>query len=408
MKNIWIVHHHADPPDGHWTYTFDLMKVLAQRGYTITIFSSSYSHYSRKEERLKKGEWRRRQVYDGVEFEFVRTSPYQKNDWRRLRNMVEYSLRTLVCGLLRKDKPDIVITAWPPPFGNLIGWLFAKKFKSQLLFEVHDLWPVFLIESGLIRPHGIAARFLGWMEKFSLSSADRVMGLWPRMSEYFVSRGIPLARTLWLPMGIDFDTFVPQPPPAHRADGSFTVMYRGRFGNTNDTETIIAAAEILAKKGARAIRFVLVGGGPEREKYRQMALDKNLDTVTFEDFLPREQIFIDMARADVLIGSLPDLPHFGKYGMISTKVIEYLCSNRPVIFATNNPTHLVVQAQAGLVVPPRNPQAMAGAIEQMSTMSLQERIKCGEAGLCYLKKYHGLTLLADRLESIFEKKTGVK
>ena len=73
-KTIWLYHHYADPPDGHWTNHFDLFELMVRKGYRVTIFSSSFSHYSREENRLKPNEKFRVQNFSGVRFIFIKTT----------------------------------------------------------------------------------------------------------------------------------------------------------------------------------------------------------------------------------------------------------------------------------------------------------------------------------------------
>lgn len=396
---IWVFHHHADPPDGHWTYTHILMAALAKRGHDITVFSSSFSHYSRCDERLSGKEKYRQQIYDSVKFVFVKTSPYFRNDIHRVINMVRYSWRSFRYALRMQQRPDVVIGAWPPPFGSTVAEFIARKHKAVFLYEVHDLWPVFLIESGILREKSVAAFMLGKLQMAGLAKSHGILALWPRMYQYFELLGIPEGKTTWLPMGVNFAKLSLPPPPHEKSENEpFIVMYRGRFGNTNDIETMIECARICRERGLTKIKFIFVGDGPERKRFEEMA--ELLDNVHFEGFVPHEKILEDTARADVLIGSLPDLPHFGKYGMISTKLIEYLAANRPMIFATNDKEHVVATAGVGLVVPPKNASAFADAVVALSLTTHTERCQMGLHGIEYLRRYHDIEVLADRIENV--------
>ena len=54
---IWILNHYASPPDRPaGTRHYEFGRVLAAQGHDVTIFASSFSHFSRREERLIPGE----------------------------------------------------------------------------------------------------------------------------------------------------------------------------------------------------------------------------------------------------------------------------------------------------------------------------------------------------------------
>ena len=76
--NIWIFNHYATKPDEPATREYDIGKELVKRGHQITIFASSFSHYKFKEKYLAKGEKWKTENYEGVNFIWIRTFPYQK------------------------------------------------------------------------------------------------------------------------------------------------------------------------------------------------------------------------------------------------------------------------------------------------------------------------------------------
>ena len=54
---IWILNHYASPPDRPaGTRHYEFGRVLAGQGHDVTIFASSFSHFSLTEERLADSE----------------------------------------------------------------------------------------------------------------------------------------------------------------------------------------------------------------------------------------------------------------------------------------------------------------------------------------------------------------
>src|SRR4030042_1823040 len=105
--NIWIVNHYATPPDSPGsTRHYDFAREFIKRGHKVTIFASSFNHRTRREERLQIKQNYRSENIDGVEFVWLRTSPYYGgNDWRRVVNMLSYSFRVVPRGLKLKESP---------------------------------------------------------------------------------------------------------------------------------------------------------------------------------------------------------------------------------------------------------------------------------------------------------------
>ncbi|MBI2982476.1 MAG: glycosyltransferase family 4 protein, partial [Deltaproteobacteria bacterium] len=289
-KNIWILHHYADPPDGHWTGTFDLYKLLVKKGHRVTIVSSSFSHYSREETRLEKGVNYREQDYEGVRVVFVRTTPYARNDWRRLLNMVLYGLRATLWGRRQKERPDIIVTATPHPFCSYAALRLAKKFRVPLLLELHDLWLEYLLDTRMVAKANPAYRLIRRLETSCYDYARRILMLWPRMDLYLAQYGVPREKIVWTPLGIDFESLEPIAPKGPIDNQPFIVMCTGSFGPASNVWEIVECAKILRSQGHDRIRFSLVGGGPEKEKLVKFTEDNRLANVEFRGIVAKEQI----------------------------------------------------------------------------------------------------------------------
>jgi glycosyltransferase involved in cell wall biosynthesis len=401
-KTIWLFHHYADPPEGHWTNHYYLFEEMVRKNYNVTIYSSSFSHYNRRDNYLKKGDTVKAKVYNGVQFIFLRTLPYFKNNWRRYGNFLSYSMKVFYVALRNKDRPDLIIGSSPHLFCAFAAYLVARQKSVPFYFEVHDLWPQFFVELGAFSEGHPVVRGLRWMEKHLYQKADKILPLWPRMNLYFQQFGIPRDKIVWLPMGIKLAKINNSNRLSDKIKAEFLVMYLGRFGLTQDMETILRTAKIIQKAGIQNIKFELVGGGPEKDELIKKAQKFNLSNTRFHDFLPQSQMHEYMKRADVLIGGSPDLAHFGKYGHISTKILEYLLSGRPIVFAANDKNHLVANVNAGLVVPPNNPEAMKDAIIEIAALSADERSKLGENGIRYVRENHNINTIAAKLETLIE------
>lgn len=394
--NIWLFHHYAEPPDGYWVNHHELFREVVAAGHSVTIFTSSFSHWSRQHLRLQPGEMQSEEIIEGIRYVFLRTTPYYDNGRRRYLNFLSYGWRAFWAGLRDKGRPDAVIGSSPHPFCAMAAYIISRIKHASFYFEVHDLWPQFFVEAGAFTEKHPVTIFLRWIERFLLRKARKVFPLWPGMHLYMRELGIPADKIVWMPMGLDLERInaCTNLDPTDKV--VFLVQYRGRFGLTQDMLQILNAAKLLQDRNA-AVTFSIVGEGPERVPLIKLADKLGLKNVKFEDFRPKKDMLRDMGRADVLIGSLPDLPHFRKYGMISSKLLDYLSANRPVIFSTSIPDHVVVKAGAGYIVPPQDAAALASTILELAAQPLPVRIAMGKRGIRYLAEYHDVKMLTKRL-----------
>jgi len=394
---IWIVNHYADAPDGQATRTFDLARRMVERGHPTSIFTSSFGHYHFKAVRQIGGLalWRQ-EFIDGVELIWVRTTPYHNNDWRRLVNMVSFSVVALLCGVVWRPRPNAVIGVSVHPLGALTGWLLAKVRRASYFCEITDLWPQTLIEFGRLRADSVTARMMRYLERFLYQRASRIIMLWRHTDSYVESLGVSPTKITWLPHGVELSRYAALETYTGGVLKPFRLMFLGGFVSGNSIDTILKAAHVLQLRDRHDIRFILVGPGTERPSMIALATRLGLANVVFREPVPKADIAYAMNEADAFIYGVKDLPLY-KYGISMNKVTDYLAAGRPIIFFGNSSYDPVATAGAGISVPPGDPEIIADAIERLADMNPEDRVAMGQRGRTYLLQYHNIPLLADKL-----------
>jgi len=397
--NIWIVNHYADAPDGQATRSYDLSKQMAERGHRVTIFAAGFSHYSFREERVRPGRSWQEENWNGVRFLWLRTPPYRRNDWRRVANMIAFAWRAFRLGVKREDRPDAIIGVSVHPLAALSAWAIAVVKRSRFFFEVTDLWPEVLVDFGMLPARSPITRLLRVLEKFLYRRAERIIMIWPRTEEYVARFGISPKKVVWIPHLADLSRYEGLKTYDGTIGERFTVMYLGSFVNFMAMEVILEAAKLLGDRGRREIRFVLVGGGTEKERLARLAADLGLRNVEFPGLVAKKDIARTMGEADAFVVTLKNVPLL-KYGISLNKACDYLASGRPTILAGEPGYDPIREARAGISVAGENPAALADAVEALMALPAAERVQMGRNGREYLERVHGMQALADRLENV--------
>jgi glycosyltransferase involved in cell wall biosynthesis len=399
---IWIVNHYADPPDGLATRSFDIARRMVEKGHPTTIFVCAFSHYHLSP--LRKLGWRlwRKENIDGVLFVWIAGNSYRGNDWRRMLNMMVFSVLAFFAGLVRRERPDIVIGVSVHPLAALTGYFLARIKRARFFFEVTDLWPQTLIDFGRLRPDGRAARAMRALERYLFRKAERIVMLWRHTDAYVESQGVSAAKILWVPHGVEMGRYEELTPYEGAPARPFRIMFLGGFVAANSIESILDAADVLQKRGRQDIKFLMVGAGQEREALIERARSMKLTNMEFRQSVPKREVGRTMGEADAFIYGLRDLPLY-RFGISLNKLTDYLAAGRPIVFfgrSTYDPVH---DAQAGVSVPPGDPEVLADAIERLVALTPGERMEMGERGRRYLLEHHNIPGLASRLLEIFEK-----
>jgi len=392
---IWMINHYAEPYGRH----HNLAGELARRGHQVIIFASSFDHRTRQENRLAPGKRMKREDIDGVPYVWLRTPPYPGNTSARVWNMAVFAGRIWGAGKVEGlERPDLIIGSSPHLFAALAAQRLAGRFRVPFVFEVRDLWPQSLVDLGNVSARHPVVRGLEKIERYLYRRAARIISLLPGAVDHMAEKGADRERVVWIPNGINTDLVPPPEPP--RNDGAFTVMYAGAHGLANALDSVLDAAAVLRQEDLdRRILIRFIGDGPEKSRLQEVATQRELNNVRFDDPMPRNRIYDLLREADAFVMPLKYSPVF-RWGVSPNKLFDYLATARPVIFSVNSPNNPVEEAQAGITVPPENPLTLAQAIKELFYMSQEERWEMGLRGREYVEKHHSFSRLADKLEKV--------
>jgi glycosyltransferase involved in cell wall biosynthesis len=163
--------------------------------------------------------------------------------------------------------------------------------------------------------------------------------------------------------------------------------------------TLLEAASQLTKLSNLAI--VLLGDGKEKPALIARAAQMGLSNVHFIPPVPKNEMPDALAAANACIAILKPIPMYET--VYPNKVFDYLAAGRPVVLAMQGVIRQVVdEAQAGIAVPPGDPQRLANAIQYLHDHP-HEGIAMGLRGRRHVERYFDRPALADQLRRIMEK-----
>ncbi len=408
-KNIWIVNHYAIKSEQTGpTRTIDIAKELNKKGHNVTIFSSSFSHYTKKYvDNIKST---REEIHEGVKFIWIKTPQYRKNDLKRVINILVFTIK-LFFVLPRNSKPDVIVGSSIHPFGCLAALIISKFKKTNYYLEIRDLWPQTLIDMGLLSYNNIISKFLRLLEKILYNSAKKIIILLPDADKYIYNLDQKFAnKIVYIPNGVSLEKFDKNKKifkksiiEKNNLNNKFIVMYTGAHGLVNKLDIIIKAAIKIQKKRLNDIHFVFIGDGPQKDKLIEMSSNYNISNVTFEDSVEKNYIPYILSEANINIITIADSPLY-KYGISPNKLFDYFASSKPIIMSGNVSNDLVSIAKSGITVEPENPQKLADAIIKMRNMPQEDLNEMGRNGRKYVEKNHEIKILAEKFEQTICKK----
>ena len=207
------------------------------------------------------------------------------------------------------------------------------------------------------------------------------------------------------PFGVDTNKFSPQAGSnAQRSDHSFVVGTVKNLEEKYGIDRLIEMFAILYKKLTKTnrklaenLRLLIVGGGPERGAYEQLAQHRGIsDRTTFVGNVPHDEVPSYLGEIDVYVA-------LSRYESFGVAVIEASACECPVVVSdVGGLPEVVRDGKTGFVVPGENRKKAAQAVEKILT-NLDLMIKMGEAGRRFVAATYSWSRSLDKMEIVYDR-----
>lgn len=398
MNILYIEHYAGSLYHGNSQRPYYLGQEWLKDGHKLTVVSASYSHVRHTQPQDTGLE-----VIDGIDYMWLPCPRYQGNGFMRIISMFVFTLQLFVhmYGIIKQSKPDVVVASTRYMFDVIPAWAIAKITKSQLVYELHDLWPMSPMQLGGHSPYHPFILLLRGMEWMTHKLSDRVISCLPNTYEHIRQFGVSEDRFHYIPNGVylpDWDETADLPADLEeklstlKKDGYFIVGYTGAHSVANTMHVLLdAAAQLQNEK----IHFVLIGDGQEKEKLIKKADYLKLKNITFYPKILKRAVPNALSHMDLLYIGWQNLDLY-KYGTSAQKVFDYMMSGKPVLQGMSTGTDFITQAGCGLTVEAENPGTVVDGIRTMMKKSPQDLQAMGKKGINYVKSHHDYKILAQQ------------
>jgi glycosyltransferase involved in cell wall biosynthesis len=324
---------------------------------------------------------------------------YNSNFFGRISGYLSFVFYSLWAGLFKiHDKFDLVLVTSPPLFLGITGYILSMVKRAPMVFEVRDLWPESVVDTGVIK-NSLIIRFSFWLEKFLYSKSKLINVLTPAFRSVLIdSKKINPEKIIYIPNAADFtlseevlNTFNPSALRAEKGViDKFVVTYVGAHGLANGLHQILDTAELLTDTN---IQFWLIGKGMLRDKLIADAKKRKIKNIEFIDPVPKVEVYKYILASDMGASVLIKNDTFKT--IYSNKTFDYMSCKKPILLAIDGVSReMVEEADAGVFVEPENPVDFAEKIRFY--MSNPKKLKQqGENGYRYAKVNFDRIVLAE-------------
>jgi len=203
----------------------------------------------------------------------------------------------------------------------------------------------------------------GWLTRRVLRTADHTITVSGDLLKTARRLGAPVERSSAILNGCDTTIFHPDDRSAARSflglpSDQEAVVYVGRLDMAKGLGELISAVAQLRERRPRLHAWI-VGDGPARQQLSQAVVEHRVeDRISFVPSCSTDKVAAWMAASDLIT-----LPSY-REGCPNV-VVEALASGRPVVATNVGGIPELMDDTSGRLIPARDAQALAGALDQV-------------------------------------------
>lgn len=285
--------------------------------------------------------------------------------------------------MIRALSPDVLHALHLTSYGFLAG---LSGYQPSIV----SVWGTDVLEAPSLTP------FHRWITRHALARAGAVTATGLRLAEATLEHtpaGKPVAV---VPYGVDLAQFA---PARREGRARVTVGAVARLSPEKGLDDLLRAVALLRDRG-NDLDVVLAGHGPSRATLEQLAADLGI---------AGNVRFLGDVRHDDVPGVLQSLDIFAMpstWEGFGVAALEASAMQLPVVASDiHGIPDVVLHGRTGLLVPPRDPAALADAIGRLAGDPALRRMM-GEAGRAYVEREYRWQDNAALMERLYAEAIG--
>jgi glycosyltransferase involved in cell wall biosynthesis len=240
----------------------------------------------------------------------------------------------------------------------------------------------------------VAVRIYGALDRWVLKRYPRVVAVSAEVQERLRNSGVPPENIRRIRNGIDLQPFAAAAAKRTElpVDGALRIGLVGRLSTEKGVDIFVEAAAIVARSFP-AVRFVVIGEGPERaaleQQIRSLGLEQSLQLAGHQK-----------AMADVYAG-LDVLVSASRLEGLPIALLEGMASGLPVVAtAVGDVPQVIRPGETGLLVPPADAAALAAAMQELVADSAR-RLALGRGARSLIEREYSAERMAAEYRTVY-------
>lgn len=346
---------------GYASYTYNLSKILTNLGYKVMVFCFG------KSDQVIKSKIGTIHIIGSNIFSLLKDV--------EMAGLILLTPRlSIVLAKQLKNTPGLIWGIGPWGLAGALAKLFSRGYQGTSWKLVSDYFTTtrheFLgtLAGVTVKDHGLVTKFNVWfayvtlvqlynfLERFLLHQSHKIITHYQSTENILTSQfGLNSKQFIRLPY------FVQLRNRPHNTSDSMTksplIICVSRHDGRKGINFLLKAFAILNERGAKYYAFI-IGAGRLRQKHLELAQSLHLSNVYQPGFVPDLKYYLK--RTDVFV--LPSLEE----GSSALAILEAAKQGLPII-STNidGIKEDFIHDKSALLIPPKNPKALAEAIQSL-------------------------------------------
>lgn len=231
--------------------------------------------------------------------------------------------------LEKRKKPDVIYSAVPSLSAPLAAAKYCERNDIRFVIDVQDLWPeAFQMVVNIPVVSDIVFLPFKLMADGIYKRADAICAV----SQTYVNRALKVnnkcSKGVSVFLGTDLNIFDKNAVnnKVERDNNRLRLAYCGTLGSSYDLTCVIDALDIIKKKGLRPPKFIVMGDGPDKERFEKYSKGKDIDA-EFLGRMPYDKMCGMLKSCDMTVNPITH----GAAQSIINKHADYAASGLPVL-----------------------------------------------------------------------------
>lgn len=286
-------------------------QAFADKGYEMVVYTPTPTRGISKEIRAEYKKRRLETMYDGkMLVHRFRLMHEGKNSILRALRYTIGCIKQLYFGIFGKDarRCDVMFISSTPPIQGAMAAIIKKIRRIPFIYNLQDVFPDSLVGTGMTKKGSLLWKIGRVIENFTYRNADKIIVISEDFKQNLLNKGVPENKIEVIYNWVDEKAVVPIAKENNSLfeelgipQDKFNVVYAGNFGNAQNIDIILKAADKL--KSYSGINFALFGTGGLKDRFVEQARYMGLDNVHFYPLQPYNKVSNVYSLADVGIVS---------------------------------------------------------------------------------------------------------